>query len=279
MIANADTVGAASHGGGSGGGGAGAALPGDGQPNTGGGGGGAGFGRDAGGNGGSGIVVARYVINTGPEANAGADVTATEGQEITLLGTASDPDDNITSISWTQTAGTTVTLTDANILQPGFTATAPAGGAASEDLVFQITVTDAFGLVTTDSVTITLQGQAELSVTKTVRVFSESGSACDDLTAAPPDTGSLPATAIPGACMEYTITITNTGPVAAEQITLRDELPADLTLSAAELRPDWAEGTLTLSPDCPGAGCVIEVEGGRIAAGATARVIIRAVLR
>lgn len=116
---------------------------------------------------------------------------------------------------------------------------------------------------------------ANLEAQKDVIVFSEDGSLCDDLVAAPPAEPANPA-AIPGACIQYTISVANTGSVAAENITLVDALPAHLTFVGAALSPtSW--GTLA-TPDCPGSGCEVRINDGVIAANQTATVTIRATI-
>ncbi|TVP96767.1 MAG: hypothetical protein EA338_10550, partial [Roseinatronobacter sp.] len=274
--------------GGIGGGGGSPAARGPGQPaqaNTGGGGGGATGsvegGAFNGGNGGSGIVVVRYVINTRPTADAGDNATAFAGQPFERLGIVTDPDNNIdeSSISWVQTSGTSVDLesnADPHVLR--FTPTQPANGAASETLTFQLTATDAFGLTSTDTVTITLQAIAELTATKTATVFSEDGSNCADLGAPAPTEPQNPA-AIPGACIAYLVSVENTGPVSAQGINLIDALPASLTLRGAALTSGWGtDTTLNFTQDCTGADCTVEITGGVINADTTATLTIRATI-
>jgi len=271
-------AGNATHGGGGGGGGLASAIPGDGHPGTGGGGGGAGFGRDAGGNGGSGVVILRYVINTGPTADAGPDQTVQVLSPVVLDGTGStDPDDNIVAYAWTQALGPAVTLSDATAAQPGFTAPQPTGDPSGDTLVFELTVTDAFGLTSTDTVTITVQGVAILTASKAISVFSEDGSQCHDLTATPPAEPENPV-AIPNACIEYGISVTNSGPSGAQDINLVDEIPASLTLRAAALGSGWEAGTLAFTPDCSGTGCEVLITGGAIPANTTATITIRATI-
>ena len=82
-------------------------------------------------------------VNRAPTANAGADQSVDEFSNVTLNGSASsDPDAGTTlSYTWSQTAGTMVTLANANMAQASFDA--PDVMAASpETLTFQLTVSD-----------------------------------------------------------------------------------------------------------------------------------------
>jgi hypothetical protein len=73
-----------------------------------------------------------------PVANAGNDQTVQEGVVVTLNGTgSSDPDNDIVSYHWSQTAGTAVNLSNTSATRPTFTA--PAGGGS---LTFELTVSD-----------------------------------------------------------------------------------------------------------------------------------------
>mgnify|MGYP000052905118 CR=1 FL=1 len=88
--------------------------------------------------------------NIQPTANAGSDQTVDEGATVTLDGSnSSDPDDGIASYLWTQTGGTSVTLSDTSAVQPTFTA--PDVDEDGEALTFQLTVTDNGGLQDTDT--------------------------------------------------------------------------------------------------------------------------------
>lgn len=116
--------------------------------------------------------------------------------------------------------------------------------------------------------------QAELEAEKGVMVFSENDTDCGILAATPPTEPANPA-AIPGACIQYTISVANTGPVAAQNVTLTDVLPDNLSFQAAGMDTNW--GTL-VTTGCPGAGCEVKVESGTIAAGATATLTIRATI-
>ena len=95
--------------------------------------------------------------NTAPTADAGPDQTdVTPGATVTLDGTgSSDPDVGQTlGYAWLQTAGPTVTLSDATAAQPTFTAPLLNTGVNSETLAFQLTVTDGNGGSTSDTVSI-----------------------------------------------------------------------------------------------------------------------------
>jgi len=78
--------------------------------------------------------------NVAPTANAGPNQTIGSGVTVTLNGTSSsDPDGTIDDYAWSQTAGTAVTLSNAAISQPSFTA--PTVGTATT-LTFSLVVTD-----------------------------------------------------------------------------------------------------------------------------------------
>ena len=91
-----------------------------------------------------------------PVAVAATDkTTVNSGETVELDGSgSSDPDGNIVSYEWRQTAGSiSVTLSDAAAIKPTFQA--PEVDAA-EDYTFELTVTDDDGLEGTDTVTITV---------------------------------------------------------------------------------------------------------------------------
>lgn len=81
-------------------------------------------------------------VNKAPSANAGTDFNTREFRTgVQLNGSGSDPDGTIASYAWTQTGGTAVTLSNANIAAPTFTAPA-----APTTLTFQLIVKDNEGL-------------------------------------------------------------------------------------------------------------------------------------
>jgi hypothetical protein len=78
------------------------------------------------------------VNNNAPVANAGTPQTVTVGTPAMLDGSASsDSDNQALSYGWLQVSGTSVTLSDNNVMSPVFTAPNATG-----ELVFQLIVTD-----------------------------------------------------------------------------------------------------------------------------------------
>ncbi|WJG07896.1 hypothetical protein [Aliiglaciecola sp. LCG003] len=89
--------------------------------------------------------------NKAPTVNAGNDQTVNEQTTVSLTGTAADSDGSISSYSWTQTAGTTVTLSNDTSASTSFTAP---DINADETLTFMLIVTDNSGTNANDSVSI-----------------------------------------------------------------------------------------------------------------------------
>ena len=98
------------------------------------------------------LLVLAYV-NMPPVSRAGSDQSnIVAGATVTLDGSASsDPDGSIASYAWSQTAGTTVSLSSTSIASPTFTAPSEA---SAQTLTFQLIVTDDDGATNTDSVNI-----------------------------------------------------------------------------------------------------------------------------
>jgi len=101
--------------------------------------------------------------NTLPVANAGADRTLGGGPQASLLGSASDIDNDPLTYAWTQVSGTPVTfVTGPNIASPIFNV--PASNGVAQPLVFQLVVNDGFGNSIPDTVTLTVPANAPPTV-------------------------------------------------------------------------------------------------------------------
>ena len=127
--------------------------------------------------------------NEAPTANAGADQDGIEGGvTVSLSGMGTDPDaDDTLSYGWTQTAGTTVTLSATDAAATNFTA--PLDLSADETLRFRLRVTDAGGLHAEDEVATTVGAAAAPAVTGvTTFMVIEGETAVGTLTATDEDT-------------------------------------------------------------------------------------------
>ena len=85
------------------------------------------------------VTVTVAADNDAPSAHAGFDVTGIAGTTVTLEGSATDPEQQTLTYTWTQVSGPTVTLDDPHASQPSFTIPKTAAG---EQITFQLTVGD-----------------------------------------------------------------------------------------------------------------------------------------
>jgi hypothetical protein len=99
------------------------------------------------------VTITVNADNDAPTANAGPPQTVEEGDGVTLNATGStDPEGQALTYTWTQTGGTSVSLSNASATQPTFTAPE---GLVNSTLTFQVSVTDGTS-TSTDTVTITV---------------------------------------------------------------------------------------------------------------------------
>jgi len=93
-------------------------------------------------------------VNHAPVANAGPAQNVAGGTVVTLSGSGTDVDGDAMTYAWLQTAGAAVTLSDATITNPTFTA--PAATATDQVFTFELTVSDAVMGSVPSAVTITV---------------------------------------------------------------------------------------------------------------------------
>lgn len=118
---------------------------------------------------------------------------------------------------------------------------------------------------------------ATLAANKTVAVLATSATSTTCAAAAsvgPADTTFYPA---PGACVEYVITVVNSGAAPATAITLADALPDEITfVNAADAV--FTGGTVATAPaacDADSSPCTVSLTSASLAAGATGTLTIR----
>jgi len=180
------------------------------------------------------------------EADIPMGLTDTQEADVTLIADTLDPVSHVALMA--DGDGNDIDLTE-NVLADG-TSTANEVANAGDD-----------------SATATyIVAEADVTGVKNVSVFSEDGANCSDLGATA--TGGY---AIPGACMEYTITVTNSDDRVATAIAIADTLPGDLIYVASGISGDFTAGSVTTEPaasaDCGAVTCNVAVTGGELAAG------------
>ena len=158
--------------------------------------------------------------NTTPTTDAGSDQTVEEQENVTLSGSGTDSDGSISSYIWTQTSGTSVTLTDANSATATFVAP---DIAKDETLTFQLTVTDNDNATATDSVDIFVQNLNQLPTANAGR----------DQTIEEQASITLSGSGTDGSISSYSWTQTSGTPV-----TLTDATSATATFVAPEIAAD-----------------------------------------
>ena len=106
---------------------------------------------------------------------------------------------------------------------------------------------------------------ADITAIKDVAMHSQDGSTCTAIPGTPVAGGYF----VPGGCVEYTITVTNSGSDAATDIDVSDTLPAELLFAAADFSGFTGGSLGTLPPvntDCTGSACVISLTGASLPA-------------
>ena len=97
------------------------------------------------------VVIRDDESNQAPTATAGDNSEVNTRQNVTLVGSGSDPENQPLSYQWQQISGSTVTINNANNPQASFTAPS-----AATSLEFSLTITDDFGLTSSANVTVTV---------------------------------------------------------------------------------------------------------------------------
>jgi hypothetical protein len=116
--------------------------------------------------GGSNTDVLRITVmprNQPPTADAGPDQTVEKGTVVRLQGDGSDPDGDALMFRWSQLDGPLVTLDDATSRSPSFDTSEISRSSAT--VRFQLTVSDGFGGLARDSVTIRVTAERPTLIT------------------------------------------------------------------------------------------------------------------
>ena len=126
------------------------------------------------------------VENQAPMAEV-PDQSVAKGSMVTLDGSgSSDPEGGALTYAWSQTGGTTVSLSSATSASPTFTAPSADGA-----LTFSLTVTDPQGLTGTDTATVTVENQAPMAEVPDQSVAKGSMVTLDGSGSSDPEGGAL----------------------------------------------------------------------------------------
>jgi hypothetical protein len=116
------------------------------------------------------IVIRDDESNQAPTVTAGDNSEVNTRQNVTLTGSGNDPEAQPINYLWQQIAGNSVTINNADNPQASFTA--PDG---AETLEFSLTITDDFGLTSSDNIVITVIATTTIPDTGTATPPSSSG--------------------------------------------------------------------------------------------------------
>jgi len=120
---------------------------------------------------------------------------------------------------------------------------------------------------------------ADLTASKTVTVFTQDGSGCTTIPGTP---GVGDQYSVPGACVEYVITTTNTGATASATSLAISDVLADELEFINSASSGFTGGTFTqpaTNTDCTGGACTISLTGATLTAGSTGTITIRALVQ
>jgi PKD repeat protein len=105
-----------------------------------------------------------------PSVSAGPDQSAISGQQVTLQGSASDPEGGTVTLLWQQVSGPPATLSNPTAAQPTFTP------GANGTYIFNLTASDPGGRSSTDTVAITVTDPGSSNLPPTVEAGADRSS-------------------------------------------------------------------------------------------------------